>query len=445
MACATAGAPVKPAAPAKPELFVDGSAPEGGDGSAAHPLKALTLRAQTVTRVASGLYPFQGELPAGAELVGSGEVVLHAEGEVPAVVTLHGGSRLEHVSLQGGQWGAVCDGEVELQDVTLSGQRAGGVRVEAGRLKLSGNVEGTLPDTLGVRVEPKARLEVRGVRFTGSLKRAVDAEDATVDAEGLKSDGPSQALHALKGSARVRSSSASRGTGPAFNVAAGRLELKAVEVVGHEYAVLASDGAELVIDGLKSERAQLAAVSLVQSKASVRNLKAVSPGTHGAVEALESTTEVQGVEQTGGADLAVWVRHGTLTANDVAVSRLTGTPGDAVHVRDAKASISHVRANGIEGSGVGVTAVGDAEVSDVQCTRCGHGVLVVERRSHARAKHLRSDATPVVAALDDASVELEDLQAPGDGPMVWAECEGGTRVTVHGASPRVSGACVEVK
>jgi hypothetical protein len=441
-ACVTSSAPVRPAA--KAQLYVDGSALDEGDGSAEHPFKKLVVREQTVTRVASGLYAFDGELPPGAELQGEGEVVLHAEGEAPAVVTLHGG-RLEHVSLQGGQWGAVCDGEVELSDVKLSGQRAGGIHVLGGTLKLSGAVDGTLPDTLGVRVEPKAHLVVHGARFTGSLKRAIDAEEATVEIDGLKSDGPAQALHALKGTTSVRNASASHGPGPAFNVAAGRLELRLVEVIGHEYGVLVSDGAELVIDGLRSERAQIAAVSLVLSKATVRNLKAVSPGSHGAVEALESTSEVHGVEQTGGTDLSVWVRHGTMTATDVTVTGLTGIPADAVHVRDAKATLARVRATNIEGSGVGVTAVGDAEVSDVQCTRCGHGVLVVERRSHARAKHLRSDAAPVVAALDDASVELEDLKAPGDGPLVWAECEGGTHVTVHGSTERVSGGCVEVK
>jgi hypothetical protein len=252
------------------------------------------------------------------------------------------------------------------------------------------------------------------------------------------------------GHAEVRNASAKRGSGSAFFVSRGVLELKLVEVVGHEYAVLAGDGARLTIDALRSERSQIAAVSLVQSTGTITALRALNPGTHGAVESLESTTVVNHVEVTDAAEQAVLVRQGTLTARDVKVTRLRGAPGDAVQVRDARATVEGVDATDVDGAGVGVTAVADAVVRDVHCTRCAHGALVVDRRAQVRAKGVftRTTDSPAVVASDDAQVEAEDVDAAGEGPAVWAECAGSTRVLLKGKRPpaaRITGACVEVK
>jgi hypothetical protein len=443
-ACATATA-VQP--PPRPELFVDGSAPDDGDGTREHPLRAPIGRSGYVVHVASGVYSAPVALPADVELVGDGEVVLHAERDVEAVVQ-GAGAHLRHVTVQGGRWGVISDDGVELTDVSFSGQREGGVLVRTGTARLKDvRIEGTLPDTVGVQARKDTRVSIDGATFTGALKRAIDSDGASVTAMNVKSTGPAQVVHAVGGKTVLRDVSAKGGSGPAFYVAAGTLELERCDVTGHEYGVLVGEGAHATLTGVRSERAQLSAVSVVQADAVIRDLVVLSPGSHGALEALASTVRVDGLRVTDATDQAVLIRKGSAWARGVTVTRLRGDPGDAVNVRDASVTLEHVTATDVEGAGVGVTSVAEAIVSDVQCTRCGHGALVVDRRSHDSAKHIRSDRSPAVVAGDDASVELEDVQAPGEGPLVWAECEGTTKVTVHGLpkSDRLSGACVDVK
>jgi hypothetical protein len=444
--CVTA-TPVKLAP--KVELYVDGSAAEGGDGSVDRPFRTLTLREGATVHVASGLYPFSGALPPGVEVVGQGEVVLYAEGDAPVVLSAVSG-RLKGLSLQGGQWGLEVSGDVELEHVKFSGQRQGCVHLRMGSLALmDGELQGTLPDTLGLRAEPHTVVELHGVRFSGAFKRAVDVENATARIDRLRSDGPAQAVHAVGGKTLVQDSTSKRGSGTAFSMTRGSLQLERIEVVGHEYAVLAGDG-DVTLRRLTSDRAAVGALALMNVKADISDLRVTHPGTHGAVESLDSTTQLSDVYVTDAVDQAVLARKGSLTARRVEVTRLRGLPGDAVHIRDAHAVIEGVVATDVESAGVGVTAVADAEVRDVRCTRCGHGALVVDRRSHVRARGIvmLSGDAPAVYAGDDAQVEASDVDAAGKGPAVWAECEGATHVSLSGRVPpreRLSGGCVEVK
>lgn len=439
--------PEKPVA--KAVLYVDASAAEGGDGSLREPLKALVLQPNTIFHLASGLYPLNGTVPRGVELVGDGEVVLYAEGDAPFVVSAVA-ARLEHLTLQGGQWGLEVSGDVDAKGLKLSGQRQGCVDLRSGVLKAEAlSCEGTLPETLGLRAAPGTQTELRNARFSGALKRAIDAQDAAVSAMGLQSEGPAQALHAVGGKVALFDASARRGSGAAFSMNRGKLELTRVEVVGHEYAVLAGD-AEVVIQRLTSDRAQFAAVALERTKATLSILRVTSPGAHGAVELLDSTTELSELFVLDGVDQAVFVRKGSLTARRIYVTNLRGLPADAVHVRDAKAAVDGVLVKNVDGAGVGVTAVADADVRDLRCERCGHGALTADRRSHVRASKVvmvGADA-PAVYVADDAQVEVADVEAAGQGPAIWAECEGTTHVTVSGQKPardRISGGCVEVK
>lgn len=438
----------------RPQLWVDASAAADGDGGRAAPLQKLTFEPGTTTHVATGLYPFSGALPEDAELVGEGRsVVLYADGAAPTVLET-GNARVKNVSLQGAQWGVHARGALTLEDVSFSGQRQGGVQVALkARLQLSGGrIEGTVSETRGVQVLGKASL--KGVAFSGALRRAVDVlETGSVTVEDAVSEGPAEAVHVSGGTASVTRMRAIAGRGPAFFASTGgKLVLTDVTVKGHEYAVLTASRADVRVTGLDCERTQIAGLGLVASTAVVKKSVFRAPGNHGAVEAIESTTTLEDVEVRDAADQAVMAKYGSLKVSGLRVSRVSSdgaSGGDAVMLRSADATLEHVEAADLSGTGVWASAVSTVKLDDLRCTRCRFGALVVERGSKVTANRVFAEDSKeaAVSVPDEASLELTDLEVKGDGPALWADCAGATKVVLRGKVPPralLSGRCLEL-
>lgn len=445
---AAPSAPEPAAAPSKPELWVDASAPEGGDGTRERPSRAFAPRPGMLTHVATGLYEVpQAGLPPGIEVVGGKAVVLHLDG--PLWVEK---ATFRQVAFQGGTMLVV--GAVTLEEVWFSGQREVAVRVEPkGELTMSGGaIDGLVPETRGVVLAGRAALT--GVTFRGALRHGVTVEGGRLNMSACRSEGAAEAVHvsALPSHATVTGTRAVGGRGPAFAVAGGRLELKDVEVSGHEQAVLAGQQSIVDVDGLKSDRASAGAVSLIGANAVLRRLTVTRAGVHGAVESLGSLTRVEDLNVREATDVAVVVRQGRATIARVRIEGVTlqgGSGGDGVMVRDAFASLEDITVIDAGGSGMFVTAFATVELNGLTCRRCAHGALVVERHARAFAKNVVSEDSreAAVSVPDDGSLELEGLEVKGEGPGVWAECTADTHVVLKGKLPPrelLSGRCIEL-
>lgn len=450
LAMSCARAPLKEAqamdAP-RPEVWVDGSASEGGDGTKARPFKTLEPRAGHVTHLATGLYALSGTLADDVTLEGEGQaVVLHGEGLVAGRATLR------RLAIQGGQTGLTVRGAVTLEDVSFSGQRQVAVSVEpTGVLVFTrGELLGSVPESKGVVSAGRASLS--GLKLRGNLRHGVKVDGGETTVTDSSCEGPATAVHVSGGRAVVTRVRAVAGRGPAFAANASTLELHDVEVVGHEYAVLTGLQARLLVDGLQSDRAQVGALGLVGTKAVLKHVIALKPGAHGAVESLEGDTRVEDLTVTDATDVAVVQRHGRLDAKKVRINGVRsegGSGGDGIMVRDAVAVLEDVMVTEAGGTGVVATAVATVELKGLTCERCAHGALLVERRSTVNAKGVVSIGSreAAVSVPDDGVLELDGLEVTGSTQAVWAECAAGARVVLKGKLPArelLSGRCLEL-
>jgi len=446
IACARVPPSERPAPAARPERWVDGSAPEGGDGSRERPQRALALAPGTVFHVATGLYELSGALPDGVELVGAKTVVLHAPEGLTAT-----NARLQSVAIQGGQVGLTVQGSVTLRDVAFSGQRQVAVKVgpRAVLTVIGSEIVGSVPESRGIVSE--GRLQLAATAFKGALRRGVHVLGGEAVIEDLTSVGAAEAVHVASGLARVERASVSGGRGPAFFVAAGRLELREVKVTGHEYAVQTAIGAQLDVNGLVSERAAIAAVAVVGAKANLEHLTISRHGSHGALELLDADVRATDVTVSEGADYAVLIRKGKAELKQLKARFIhdgDGSGGDGVLVRDAEARLEDLDLSDLGGAGVVASALASVDIVGLRCERCRIGALLVERRATVRAKGIVSIGAreAAVSLPDDGVLELDGLEVEGSSQAVWAECAPGSRVVLRGKLPArelLSGRCLE--
>ena len=200
----------------RPEVWVDAFSAAGGDGSSAHPLKAIPspLPDGVTVHLRSGLYSGPFVLGPGTRLEGTGEVVL--TGEAGQTVVSATSATLEGLSVQGGAIGLEAGAGVVLTRVHFSGQRAQAAVVH-GTLKLSDAVfEASVEGIDGVLVEPGAALEASTVKFSGGFKRAVMSQDATLTLDKLTGEGVKTLLNATGGTSTLTDLRASHGSGPAL-------------------------------------------------------------------------------------------------------------------------------------------------------------------------------------------------------------------------------------
>lgn len=418
------------------QVWVDAFAPAGGDGTRERPLKAIpgALPDGVELHLASGLYEGPFVLPDGAVVEGRGEVVLHATGEV--VVTARRAA-LSRVSIQGGATGLLASGVVTLEAVRVSGFRTVGVRAEGAQLSARGLVvEGTIEGATGLTAAGGLTSLV-SARFSGGLVRAVSLAGGRAVLKNVASEGGKTLVRALGVELDAQQLSASAGTGAALIVSGGRALLREVTVTGHEYALLASNGARLELRGLVSRGALVAGVSLLASEATLEGLTIERPGSHGALELLDSKTTVTDARVREARALGLWVRKGTATLTRVTVEGVLAegagdaeSQGDAFHFRDAEVDGDELTARDVGGSGVYATAVANVRLGAVRTERTGFGALVVERGAKVTVRSLVAAASrgAAVSVLDHGTLELGRLEVKGADVPVWAECAEGADV-----------------
>jgi hypothetical protein len=299
---------------------------------------------------------------------------------------------------------------------------------------------------------PGSRVVLIGARFSGSLRRGVDARDAEVTLESVASLGVKEQLHQEGGRARVRASTAASGLGPAYFVARGHFSADGLQVQGHEYAVLSGNGAEVEVQNLEARAPQFAAVGAVLSKLKLSRSR-LEGGALAAVQLLESDSQLAEVQIVSARGNAVVVRLGKarlekITINDVQPDGDTG--GDGFHLRGAEVWLREVMVHRAGGAAVFASAVARVQIDSLGAEACRNGAVVVELRSsvEARGVVVKDAGGPALAVPDNSSLSVSDLLLSGSDLPVWAECEAGARVTlsgIRGAGPWRPPYCVTVR
>lgn len=447
-------APAPAAAAAPIEVWVDGSVPEGGDGSRNAPLRQLgpALGPGVIVHLRSGLYGGPFTLPDGVRLVGHGEVVLYAEGET-TVLTAPGAVSLEGLSVQGGFIGLDARGTAGLHRVHFSGHRRVALTA-SGTLTLEDAVlDGTVSETMGVQLTAGAKAVLRQLRFTGAFRRAVDATGATLTVDDLKSEGPAQALHVEHSDVTASKLAVAGGTGPAVFAAGGTLTLTDTTVNGHEYALQARKTA-LTVRTFRSNRVQLAAIATVDCTGTLEDLSVEQSGTYGALQLLDSTLKVKKVKVKQARTTGIFVRKGKVTLEDATVEQTRGdrdgSGGDALHVRDADVTATNLVVRDAEGVGAYASAAARLNLSRFSCERCRVGALLAELAADLTAKGVttRGGEGPAISVLDKATATLEDADLVTTQIAIWADCDQGAHVTVRRVKsnlPLPASGCIEVE
>ena len=424
-----------------PERFLDASAPPGGDGSRERPFRALAdAPAHGRLRLASGVYA-GGVLLEDVELVGDGAVVLTASPPGPCV-RARGTVRLEGVQLQGGAAGLMVEaGRTTLEAVQLSGQRAAAIEVAGGaavvlaRSTLQASVSG-LP---GLRVAPGGQAELREVRIQGPFQRAVEAaRPAALRLSGVQVQDAVTGLWLSGGTAVVERLEVRGGRGPGLYVAGGSLQLRDVQVTGHEYGLLTGEGARVDGRGVRSTGAERTGLALVKSKAVLEDVHVDSAGQLAGVQLVSSEVRLRGLEVQGGRSSGLVTRDAQLTLEGASFSGPRAADpleGDAIQIRGGRASLSGLRVQ--DCSGIGILAAEAAVVGLTRSTIGGAGVagLSVETEARLVATDVVVERTagPAVLVTDRGVAQLRGLTTwtNRDGPL-WAECSQGVEVEIDG-------------
>jgi hypothetical protein len=440
--------PLEPAPQAPParvaERWVDAHArhPEG-DGTFDRPLRTLGLALAALPpeggriHVRTGLYRGPFLLPEGVWVRGHGEVVLHAEGDAEAVVTLAGAGGLQALHVQGGLRGVrIQAGPVRLEGVKLSGQRTEGVEVrDGGVLEATAvDVEGTVSGTLGVRVGPGGRAVLHQALFRGGLSEGLRVEAGgfarLVDA---RSEGPAQALRSIGGSLEVEGLRAAGGRMAAVGVGGGTARLSQVVVVGHEYALLVGAEAKVSVRGLTSLRAERAGVGVAASTVEMEEVLVLGAGSHGGINAVGATLTLRRFLVSGAGAYGISLHGGEADVSHGAIVAVTddGGGGDGVHARIGKARLSHLHLSRLEGVGVQAAQGAVLTLRDLSVDRAAWAGVLAETGGSidAVSVSVRRSGGSAVAVPGEGRIFVDALVAEQNAAgTVWVECGQGAEV-----------------
>lgn len=423
----------------RPEVWVDAFSPPGGDGSSAHPLKAVPqpVPAASIVHLRTGLYPGPFVLGDGARLEGLGEVVL--TGEAGQTVVTAANATLEGLSVQGGAIGLEAGAGVVVTRAHFSGQRKQAVVVH-GSLSLSQTrLEASVEGIDGVVVDRGASVELSSTKFTGGFRRAVLTDGGTLTLRNVTGEGPKTLVHAIDATSVLEGVRSVLGSGPALFFASGTLRLAGAELSGHEYSVQLARGVDATLSNVQARGALEGCIAASASKLSVTASSFTGCGPGGALGLQDCQAQVTNVEITSSRELGIFANRGTLGLLDVRISKIAadgeGALGDALHVRDGAlvSSLGNLTFTDLGGSGLFASSFAEVRLASVSVERARTSALFVERgaKVNIRALLVRGGAGPAVVVPDKASVDLESLSVSGGNEMpIYAECRAGATVVL---------------
>ncbi len=447
-----------PPAVAPKAIWVDVMGP-GGDGSPEHPAKdlAAVLAPGLELHLRSGLYRGPFTLPAGVKLVGEGQAVLFAEGGEATVVTAPEGAQLTRLSVQGGGVGLTGAGKLDLDQVHFSGHRRAALVMNRGELHASGlEVEATVPVTPGFVLDatPEATgpvplpprgfpvlAVVRSTRFFGPFHHALDLRGGGLELRDVTFEGAEDPLRVRDAVASLIRVAARGGRGAAVFASHAQLEVRELEVLGHEYALDARE-TNVALDGAKVKLTEHAGLALVKCTGVLHGLHLERPGSFAGLQLLGSNLEIEELEVVEADAAAVVVRQGEVKLSGLRIHGVRAekdagrgeSGGDALMLRDCKCSVHGAEVEDAQGAGAWVSAAAVADLNGLTCRRCELGALVVELASKVTARHVTAQGAhgPAISVLEHAQLEVSGLEVSQAQVPIWAECEKGAAVRASG-------------
>lgn len=421
------------------ELWVDGSAPLGGDGSQVRPFKTVpALDGGVHLHLRSGLYEGPFRFPPGTVVTGHGVAVLFIDGLGPVVTHAGGALRLERLLLQGGTVGlSTTEGGVWLDEVKFSGHGktfvdARNTLLVGTRLELTSNI----PATIGFR-QLGGRLQLRDVKLSGPMQHGVKATETALAFDAVQFEGPATGVLLLDGSLEGAGLRFAGGQAAALHVLDAGVTLSNVDVTGHEYGVLGAGAVS--IDGLTVRGPQQSGVSLLGGTSTLAHVRVERAGNMGGLQLLGGRHTLTDIEVKDSNAWGVLVRRAEAAIGALRVSRIRGESapsgrvlGDGLMVRDGRAGVDALVAEDLDGSALFIANSGSVVARSVEARRCAGGAIFIERSSEATVDSLvaRGSAGPSVTALEEARLVVRDFSATGGDVSVWADCAEGVRVDI---------------
>jgi len=429
----------KPAA----ELWVDAFVSVPGDGSEGRPYQNLEAALSKLPRdggrifLAKGLYRGPFQISAAVELRGTSSAVLFVEGGDATVVTARGSVLMKNLAIQGGGLGVDSFGRLTLEEVELSGQRRIAVQVSSGEIEVRrSRFAATISDGLGISAKLGARIRISDSRFDGPFKRAVElrGNQGSFEARDVAWEGAKIGIHQIGGKSFLQNARFSDGSGPAVTVGKGELRAEQMVVIGHEYGVLANEGAVIFLRDFTSFRSQRAGIALVHARAELEGIQTVDSGTFGAIQLVSSEASIRRFWLHRSSDYAIQARDSRLQVDNGAITEVRGESsedGDAIHLRHSLAAIQSVLVHSARGAGILAAEASSVAVRDVQLLSCRGAGVLGDTLAQVRASSLsvRSSDGAAVVALGRSTIAVEGLisEQNREGP-VWAECQNGARI-----------------
>jgi hypothetical protein len=365
-----------------------------------------------------------------------------------------GGALLEHVAIQGGRVGLCADGQVQLRDVSFSGQREAAVRVASGGLDAERlRVEATVSELRGIRLEPGTSLRLREGRFEGPFRRAIESDAAKVNLQAVAFQDAVTALQVLGGEAEVTSLWSGGGRGPAVHLGRGAVvALRDIEIEGHEYGVLAGEQVRLDASDVRSQGAERAGVAVERAVVRLADVSIQDAGNLGGLQLTEADATVSGLRVRGARFAGVQVVGGTARLERVDVEKVRREAegdGDGVLLHRADVRLDWLRVEGVGASGLRVGSGTRAWVGTLEAVDVPQAVLAADAGAEVRVGVLSGTKVggALVAALERAVVEVDTLRGPEQTPPTWAECAAGASVRISRYEGKWAGkspACVRL-
>lgn len=430
--------PPEIAAPPPVERWVDAYAGPGGDGGVMAALKALPPRLSGVVHVRSGLYRGPFELEDGAVLVGHGEVVLFLEGD-GAVATAHGKTRLEQISFQGGAIGLAVEGQAQVEKVHFSSHRTAAVSVlDGGLTGIALELDARSAGSVGIdAVNATVSLERSSLR--GTMAHGVRCTNCALTIDQLRSEGPANALQAVRGRVEAKGLRIAAGAGPAISLADTTAALRDVETTGHEYGLLATGGS-VTVAGFLSRGAVVAGLGFFKGTVTLSDVRIHRAGSGGGLQLLDATSIIHSASIDDAQGTGVLVRQGKATITRLEAHLIHGDTtssgtllaGDAVQVRDATVELGRLQATEVDGAALAATNFAKATATEIVIDGAATAGIVAERRSRVVASTVRAKAVrgAVLAAFEEGQLQVKRLEAADAETPAWADCLEGAVIRI---------------
>jgi hypothetical protein len=437
------------AAPAR--AYVSASARDG-DGTKAHPYAtlgaALHSGARTI-RVAAGRYPERVLLAPGQTLWGEEGSVLEGGAEGPALIASGGSVKRLAIHSRAGP-GVRIRGEVRFDSVEVSAAGAVGVAVEAGALTWRrGRLRGGASAGTGLSLSPGTGAQLDGVTVEGPFRIGVAAEHARLQLTDVTLQGCALGVRLRGNRARLSGVRIDRGAQVGVFVGEGVLEAERLSVVGHEYGLLAGQGARLTLTELTLKENLRAGLAAQGATLWVRGGTVSGSGPFGGIQLTGSTGRLERVEVRQSQGEGVAVIGGEVTLLGVRVEGVVdpaGAEGEGILVRRGRAHLKDVSVSNVSGLGVYVAEHGEVDFGRLTLSSCAAGAVASEGGARVRGDTLRLAHPPnqLIATRQGMLAVKKVVLAPPGALEVHCEADARVKLGALLGAPAPDLACLSV-